>query len=218
MNYFYRQILILALALSTAALSEAADAELRLAQVAPADMPGNWMGLHPGWRSNLIFYPDGTFIRPHVNGGRWIVRNDKGLSIVELHWNQWAVETLAAVSLDQFSGQQRTGMFRLYRVPPAPAKNLPQNPDIAEIEPTKALLNDSKWELIDRKRFMLHADGSISSEFDDRKGTWEVVAPNTIKISVPWQPAPPSIITTNRDATILRWTEDETNLAMREGT
>jgi hypothetical protein len=212
-----RKLIVLLVLLCLAPIARSADPEPAPVQIAPARVPGNWMALHPEWRGNIVFYPDGTFVRPHIGGGRWLVTNDEEKSLVVLRWNSWGTETLTVISPDHLRGPQKRGTFRLYRIPPAPPDVLPANRDLAEVEATAARLNDSKWELIDHKRFKLHADGSVSSEFDDRKGIWEVVAPNALKIRVPWLPAPTAIVTTNDDGTILRWTDDETNLAVREG-
>ena len=186
---------------------------------------GNWMGVHPDWKGIVVLRADGVCVRPHFCAGQWSIADDHGTYTVNMNWDAWHPDIVEVRTPDHLVTPERLAtpgpgirLFHLYRIPLPPVmKDVRAAQDPAKLQATKALMDDSKWSLIDNKQITLEAGGDVACDFDARKGNWQVVAPNILRISVPWRPAPPEFVSTNHDGTILRWSDDENILGLREG-
>jgi hypothetical protein len=183
-----------------------------------ADILGKWMGVHPEWIGVIVFYPDGNFVRPHTGTGRWELVSEGAETKLVMFWHGYRPSTSTMVSVDHFSEAGPRGGFHIYRVPPPPiqAGSAPSRTSAATAT-TKARFDNSRWRLAHSKNILLNEDGSVTSSWDPRPGTWKVIAPDALVFDVPWQPAPAKVVTTTLDATILRWTDDENILGTRQG-
>lgn len=183
-----------------------------------ADVPGKWMGVHPEWTGVIVFYPNGSLVRPHICTGHWELVSEKDETQLVISWDGYRPSKSTMVSPDHFRQTVSRGAFDIYRVPPGPTPALPaKNPADSAIEAAKARLDNSTWRLVYTKNIHLNADGSVTCNWDQRPGTWALITPNALVFDVPWEPAPAKIVTTNLDATILRWTDDENILGIRQG-
>jgi hypothetical protein len=183
-----------------------------------ADVSGKWMGVHPEWTGVIVFYPNGNLVRPHICTGRWELMTEKDEAQLVIFWDGYPPSKSTMVSPDHFRQTVSRGAFDIYRVPPAPTPALPEkNATSSTIEAVKARLDNSAWRLAYTKNIRLNADGSVTCSWDQRPGTWALISTNALVFDVPWEPAPAKIVTTNLDATILRWTDDENILGTRQG-
>ena len=175
---------------------------------------GEWRVTHPNWKGILSIRPDGTFSRPQGDGGKWtLTAQDDHLSL-QLVWSSWGTETAHMIAPDYFRGEVRKGRFELRRgekvVPEEPtATQQPPPPKEFNAPALKKQLSDSTWELRDGKHFTLHADGSTSGDWHDRKGFWRIVSPNAVQLTMQWRTIPPTTVTADSDATVLRWSDED---------
>ena len=205
--------LIALLALAISGLAQAADPP----KFTAADVPGKWLGVNPRWTGLVVFYPNGTFVRPLIGVGRWELATEKEKPQLVIMWDGYGTDMATMVSRDYFRAAVPNGVFHLYRVPPVPAAPAVEaDPTDPAMVAAKARLENSTWQIIHTKNVFLNANGTVTASWDERKGTWKLIAPNALVFDVPWQPAPAKIVTTNLDATILRWTDDENLLGTRQ--
>lgn len=175
---------------------------------------GEWQVTHPNWQGTLAIRPDGTFARAHGDGGKWTLTADGDHLVLQLIWNSWVTETAAMITPDRFVGRVRKGEFELRRgeeqAPAEPASTL-QPPPAKEFDDpaAKARLSDSTWQLEDGKHFTLHADGSTTADWHDRKGSWRTVGPNRVQLAILWRERPMATVTVERDGTLLRWSDED---------
>lgn len=175
---------------------------------------GEWQVIHPNWKGVLIIRPDGTFLRPHGDGGKWTLTAQGDQLSLQLVWGSWVTETALMIAPDFFRGEMRKGPFELRRgekrVPENSAATPPPSPPKEFDAPDlKTKLADSTWELRDGKHFTLHADGSTSGDWHDRKGFWRIVSPDSLQLTIQWRTVPPATVILNADATVLRWSDEE---------
>lgn len=64
----------------------------------------------------------------------------------------------------------------------------------------------SQWRFTDGKVFTLHSDGTTTGSWHERKGTWQIIAPNTIELRINWKEGPLERVSLNPDGTIMTWT------------
>lgn len=175
---------------------------------------GEWRVKHPNWNGMLVIRPDGTFSRPHGDGGKWTLTAQGNHLTLQLVWSSWVTENADMISPDHFRGEVRKGPFELRRgekqasEEPVAAPKFPPPKEIDAPE-LKTKLSDSTWELRDGKRFTLHADGSTSGDWHDRKGFWRITSPDTVQLTIQWRNSPPATVTPNADATVLRWSDED---------
>jgi hypothetical protein len=175
---------------------------------------GEWHGKHPNWKDIVTLRADGTFARAKGGGGKWrlIIREDR--PALELDWDEWHPEIIEMVSPDLFRGSVRRGTLELRR---ATARSVTAAGPKFEKEPLKefedpalkARLSNSTWRLHDGKQFTLRADGSTKGSWHNRKGSWRIVAPNKVQLTIMWRPAPPSTVMVEANGSVLRWSDSE---------
>ena len=66
-------------------------------------------------------------------------------------------------------------------------------------------LGNTRWKLENGKSFTLHADGTTSSSWHERRGTWEMVGGHTLETSITWKPETPGKATVNPEVNTIRW-------------
>ena len=74
-----------------------------------------------------------------------------------------------------------------------------------QIQALNDKLKDSKWDLKNGKTFTLHADGTTTGSWLERKGSWKVSAPDAIDMHINWAPGKLERVTVSPDANFLRW-------------
>jgi hypothetical protein len=177
---------------------------------------GHWEATHPRWRGRIELQESGRFARAGGDGGRWQLKADVDPPVLELDWDEWAKESARALSPNLFKGAVRDGEITLKRMPDggtqdtsAEAKKEQQEtlPEFHAPE-LKAQMSGSVWEMKDGKQFTLHADGSTTGSWHERKGTWRIVAPETVELHIWWRKKPPEQVKVEKDATILRWSDE----------
>ena len=207
-------------ALANAALEAAsppADAQAsdKLADAKPNwTVVGEWEVKHPNWNGTLTIRADGTFSRKNGDGGKWRLTADHHEPALQLIWDAWGTEIAQMITPDLFRGQVRKGAIELRRggnaapeeVAATPPAQPPEGIDAPEL---KKKLSDSTWELRDGKHFTLHADGSTTGDWHNRKGFWRITSPTTVQLTIQWRDLPPATVTLNADATVLRWSDEE---------
>ena len=57
-------------------------------------------------------------------------------------------------------------------------------PAVSQPTSLNSQLRDTKWQLSGGKTFTLHADGTSTSSWTPRKGSWKVTGPNAVDLSV----------------------------------
>lgn len=145
----------------------------------PADktnwsVAGEWQVSHPSWKGALIIRPDGTFLRPHGDGGKWTLSAQGDQLALKLIWDSWVTDTALMIAPDLFRGEVRSGLIELRRGEKRVAEDAAATPPLSppkdfDAPDLKAKLADSTWALRDGKHFTLHADGSTSGDWHDRK-------------------------------------------------
>ena len=196
--------------------AQAIDAEPAKEAAPATEMPGAWIGFHPDWTGLVVCYPDGTLIRPHIGHARWELATKDASTHLVILWTGFRPVQLKMITPDHFRQDVTRGAFEIFRVPPAADKLPAQDANAPGTAKTKALLDNTTWRLLDRKNIFLNENGNVACNWDDRPGTWKMLGPQSIEFDVPWSLAPAKIVTLNRDASVLRWSEDEHILATRK--
>jgi hypothetical protein len=175
--------------------------------VAPAftDVAGSWFAHHSNWKDTITFRPDGTFSRFAGEGGKWYLTTQEGHSDLHLEWDEWKPDVIRMANPNLFKGRARSGNIFLHRL-------AGEIPDPKAIPPAKETddpalrkkLQSSIWVLRDGKQFKLHADGTVTSSWNDRKGSWQVIGPDKLNLTISTRAVPVSV---ESNACLLRWSD-----------
>jgi len=82
---------------------------------------GDWQVSHPHWNGSLTIRADGTFARPHGDGGRWVLGGDPDRPLLILRWNAWGTESVAMMTPDYLRGGSENNGMELRRLRPGTA-------------------------------------------------------------------------------------------------
>ena len=64
------------------------------------------------------------------------------------------------------------------------------------------------WQFRDGKQFTLNPGGSTTSDWHNRKGSWRIVGPNQVALSVMWRDKTAPTVSVESKASVLRWSDD----------
>jgi hypothetical protein len=184
------------------------------AQPSKWTVTGNWFGKHAKWSDMIAIRPDGTFSRSEGGGGKWRLSAQGDHPVLELNWDSWQPEVIDMISPDIFRGSTRSGKFELRRVAGeiavAPAEKPQLEPEKEFDDPAlKSRLTNSVWQLQDGKQFTLHSDGSTTGDWHTRKGSWRIIGPNQVQLTITWREKQPSTVAVDTNGSILRWPDTE---------
>jgi len=144
--------------------------------------------------------------------GKWTFTTENDHPVLQLNWDRWKANTLTMIDPNLFRGKTAGGTFELRRATdetaaPADAKPAPEWLKEFDDPALKARLTDSVWALHDGKHYKLHADGTTTGSWHDRKGAWRIVGSNKVQLTITWRPQGPAIATVEADGSILRWSD-----------
>jgi hypothetical protein len=69
-------------------------------------------------------------------------------------------------------------------------------------------LAETKWRLNPDKTFVLHADGTSTSNWTPRRGSWKIIGPNTLELSI-WNVARTDQVSIAQGGTLITWQNKE---------
>ena len=82
----------------------------------------------------------------------------------------------------------------------------------SEMAKLKTQLTDTKWRLSPDKTFILHADGTSTSNWTPRQGHWKVIDPNTLELSI-WNVPRPEKVSVQQGGALIVWLDKEADQA-----